>query len=171
MMKFIFGIEINMEVFYMLIRSLWVCVTRHAQSTQNNQFAIFLHYLKRDVSDELDFLHADKYKGLLQINTMTLMEIVRHSQNSQNNKFSMSLKYFKKEVRDEVDFLHKLQSFLQFDFNTLAIKVSYKVILSFDALKLKSLKSIFVKIELSMDSCSHHQSPRLKSFKSTKFIF
>ena len=44
----------------------------------------------------------------------------------------MSLQYLKKEVRDEVDFLHadKHQSFLQVDFNTLGIKVSYKVILS-----------------------------------------
>ena len=91
MMKFIFGIEINMEVFYMLMLSFWVCVTRHAQSTQNNQFAISLQYLKKDVSDELDFLHADKHKGLLQIDTMTLMEICRHYQKSQNNEFSMSL--------------------------------------------------------------------------------
>ena len=121
MMKFIFDIEINMEVFYMLMLSFWVCVTRHAQSTQNNQFAISLQYLKKDVSDELDFLHADKHKGLLQIDTMTLMEICRHYQKSQNNEFSMSLQHFKKEVRDEVDFLHKLQSFLQFDFNTLAM--------------------------------------------------
>ena len=121
MMKFIFGTEINMEVFYMLMLSFWVCVTRHSQSTQNNQFAISLQYLKKDVSDELDILHADKHKGLLQIDTMTLMEICRHYQKSQNNEFSMHLQYFKKEFRDEVDFLHKLQSFLQFDFNTLAM--------------------------------------------------
>ena len=44
----------------------------------------------------------------------------------------MSLQYFKKEGRDEVDFFAavKHQSFLQVDFNTLSIKVSYKVILS-----------------------------------------
>ena len=39
------------------------------------------------------------------------------------------------------------------------------------ALKLKILKSIFVKIELSMDSCFRHHSSGLKSFKSIKFIF
>ena len=64
----------------------------------------FLQYLKKDVSDEVDFLHADKHKGLLQIDILILMEIVRHSQNSQNSKFSMSLQYLKKKVRDEVDF-------------------------------------------------------------------
>ena len=44
----------------------------------------------------------------------------------------MSLQYLKKEVRDEVDFLHanKHQNFPQVDFNTLNIKVFYKVILS-----------------------------------------
>ena len=60
------------------------------------------------------------------------MGIVQHSQSSQNSKFAMSLQYLKKEVRDEVDFLHedKHQNFLQVDFNTLSIKVFYKVILS-----------------------------------------
>ena len=86
-MKFIFGIQINKEVFYKLILLFWVSVTMHAQSTQNNKFVISLQHLKKDVSDEVDFLHADKHKGLLQIDTMNLMEIVRHSQNSQNSKF------------------------------------------------------------------------------------
>ena len=44
----------------------------------------------------------------------------------------MSLQYLKKEVGNEVDFLHadKNQNFPQVDFNTLSIKVFYKVILS-----------------------------------------
>ena len=44
----------------------------------------------------------------------------------------MSLQYLKKEIRNEVDFLHadKHRSFLQVDFNTLGIKVSYNVMLS-----------------------------------------
>ena len=45
--------------------------------------------------------------------------------------FAKFLQYCKKEVRDEVDFLdaNKHQGFLLVDFNTLDIKVSYKVIL------------------------------------------
>ena len=81
-MKFIFGIQIKMEVFYELILSFWVCVTKHAQIAENNKFSISWQYLNKDVSDEVDFLHVDKHKGLLQIDTMILMEIVRHSQNS-----------------------------------------------------------------------------------------
>ena len=62
---------------------------------------------------------------------MILIGIVKHFQSSQNSKSAMPLQYLKKKVRDEVDFLHadKHQSFLQVDFNTLGIKVSYKVIL------------------------------------------
>ena len=61
-----------------------------------------------------------------------LMQLVKHSQSSQNSKFPMPLQYIKKEVRNEVYFLlaDKNQSLLQFDFNTLGIKVSCKVILS-----------------------------------------
>ena len=63
-----------------------------------------MQYLKKEVSDEVDFLHVDKYESLLQIDTMILIGIVKHSQSSQNSKFTMSLQYLKKEVRDEVDF-------------------------------------------------------------------
>ena len=106
-------------------------MARHAQITEN-KFAITLQYFINEVSDEVDFLHADKYENMLQINTMILMGIIKYSQSSQNSKFTMSFQYLKKEVRDEVDFLNadKHQSSLQVDFHTLGIKVSYKVILS-----------------------------------------
>ena len=93
-----------MGVFYELILLFWVCLTKHAQSTQNNKFAISLQYLKKDVCDEVDFLHADKHKGLLQIDTVILMEIVRYSQNPQNSKFSMSLQYLKKKLEMKLIF-------------------------------------------------------------------
>ena len=54
---------------------------------------------KKYVSDEVDFLHADKYGSLLQIDTMILMGMVKHSKSSQKSKFVMSLQYLKKDVR------------------------------------------------------------------------
>ena len=42
-----------------------MCVDNYAQITQNNNFAISLHYLKKKVSDEVDFLHADKQEIFL----------------------------------------------------------------------------------------------------------
>ena len=100
-----------------------MCVVKHAQITQNNKFAISLKFLKKEISDEVDFLHADKHESFLQIDIMIFDGMDNHSQNS---KFAMSLQHLIKEVRDEIDFLHadKHQSFRQVDFNALIIKVS-----------------------------------------------
>ena len=76
------------------------------KSPKKTIFAISLQYLKKEVSDEVDFLHAEKHESLLQIDIMILMGMFKHSQSSQNSKFAMSLQYLKKEVRDEVNFLH-----------------------------------------------------------------
>ena len=51
MVKFLFGMQINIKIFYKLIVSLWVYVARHAQSTQNKS-VIFLQYLKENVKEE-----------------------------------------------------------------------------------------------------------------------
>ena len=59
-----------------------MCVARHAQITQNNTFAIFLQYLKKELIDEVDFLFADKHESLLQIDSMIFMGMVKHSKSS-----------------------------------------------------------------------------------------
>ena len=66
-----FCLEINTKVFYKLIVSLWVCVARHGQITQNNKFTIFFYiftiYLNENGKDELDLLPTDKCQRFLQI--------------------------------------------------------------------------------------------------------
>ena len=42
-------------------------MVRHAQITQNSKFAISLQCLKKELSDEVDFLHADKYQSFLKV--------------------------------------------------------------------------------------------------------
>ena len=71
-MRLIFCLQINTKIFYELIVSLWLCVVRHAQSTQNNIFAISLQYLKENVKDEVDFLPADEHQRFLPIGTIIL---------------------------------------------------------------------------------------------------
>ena len=72
MMKFIFGMQKKIEVFYELIVSFWVCIARKAQSTQNNKFTISLQYLNENVKDEVNFLPADKRESFLQVDNITL---------------------------------------------------------------------------------------------------
>ena len=70
MINFVFGKQINIEVFYKLILSFWVSVTRHAQSTQNN--FTYLAISPEKHGGEVDFLAADKQKKFLQVDSITL---------------------------------------------------------------------------------------------------
>ena len=45
-------------------------MARYPKITQNYNFAISLQYLKKELSNEVDFLHADKHASLLQIDTV-----------------------------------------------------------------------------------------------------
>ena len=128
-------------------------MARHAQITQYNKFVISLRYLKKEVSDLADFLHAHKYESFLQIDSMICDVDGQASQSSQNSKFKISLQYLKKEVRDENYFLHadKHQSFLQVDFNTLGIRVFYKVILSLMGMIKYSQSAQINKVAISLN--------------------
>ena len=68
--KLIFCLQVNIIGFFKLILSFQVCVARHAQITQNNKLTISLQYFKKEVSDEVDFLHTDKHENFLQIDGM-----------------------------------------------------------------------------------------------------
>ena len=71
-MKLNFCLQINTTFFYKLIVSTWMCVARHAQNTQNSKFGMSLQYLKKEVRDEVDFLHGDKHQSFLQFDFSTL---------------------------------------------------------------------------------------------------
>ena len=45
---------------------------KHSQSSQNSKFAMSSQYLKKEVRDEVDFLHADKHQSFLQVGFNTL---------------------------------------------------------------------------------------------------
>ena len=90
-------------------------MVKNFQSNQNSKFAMFLQYLKKEVRDEVNFLHADKHQSYLQgdFNTLgtkvsykvvlsLLMSMIKHSQSTQSNNFAISLQYLKKEVRNGV---------------------------------------------------------------------
>ena len=96
--------------FLQVTLSFLVSVAKYAQSTQSNNFALSLQYLKKEVNVEVDCLHADNHQNFLHVDTM--MGMARHVQSTQSNKFAMSLKYLKKEMKDGVDFLHGDKTYL-----------------------------------------------------------
>ena len=69
MMKFIFGMQIDVKVFDKLILSFWVCVAIHTQSTQNKKFIyISLQYLQENMGEKVDFSLV-KYKSSVKVLT------------------------------------------------------------------------------------------------------
>ena len=72
---------------------------------------------KKEVRDEVYFLHADKHQSFLQADgnnfgikvsykliLSLLMGIIKHFQSTQRNKFAISLQYLQKEVMNGVHF-------------------------------------------------------------------
>ena len=102
-MKFI-CMRVNIEVFYKLILSYWVCVSSHAQSSQNKNFTYLCNSPKK-VGNNLNFLATNKYQHFLQIDNITLDVHNLPSQITLNNKFAISLQYPKENVKGEIDVL------------------------------------------------------------------
>ena len=94
-MYLIFRMMINIKFFCKLISTFLVAIAKHAQSTQNNKFAISLQYLKKEGGGGVKLISG------MQINTKLsyrlvlsiLEDMVGHAQSTQNNKFVKSLYY------------------------------------------------------------------------------
>ena len=117
MMKFFFGMQIKIEVFYKLILSLWVCETKHAQRNQNKNFSYLCNITRKACGMKLIFCMEINMKVFYKMIISLCLYVYKHAQSTQNNIFAISLQYLKENVKDEVDFLlsDKHQRFLQID--------------------------------------------------------
>ena len=71
-MRFIFGIQINTEVFHKLIQlSFWVC-NKMCPKYANKKLAYLCNVSQKSIGDEVDFLPAEKYESFLQVDSITL---------------------------------------------------------------------------------------------------
>ena len=84
---------------------------KHLQSYQNIKFAMSLLYLKKEVRDEINFLHVGKHQNFLQVdfNNLSikvfykvilsfLMDMIKYSQSTQSNKLAIVLQYLTNEI-------------------------------------------------------------------------
>ena len=63
-------VQVNIKLFKkMALSYLWVHPGMAKVLKINNNYAISLQYFKKVVSDEVDFLHADKHQNILQVDT------------------------------------------------------------------------------------------------------
>ena len=96
MIKFIFCMQINIKVFYKLILSFWVSVTRYAQSTQNT-FAYFSNISINAWGMKLIFCLQIQTKYFYKMIVSFWLCIARHVQSTENNQFTISLENMKDE--------------------------------------------------------------------------
>ena len=71
---------------------------KHSRSTQSNEFAIPLQYLKKEVRNRVFFLHADNYQSFYKLVLLFLHEVARHVESTENRKSIIFLQYIKKKV-------------------------------------------------------------------------
>ena len=68
----IFCMKINTKVSYKSVVTFLLVIARHVLSTQNSKFVVSLQYLEKEERDEVDFLHAEKYQTILQVDAINL---------------------------------------------------------------------------------------------------
>ena len=54
----------------MLMLSFLMGMVGHAESTQNDKYAASLQYVKKELSYEVEVLHADKHGNILKVDTV-----------------------------------------------------------------------------------------------------
>ena len=64
-MQLIFCMQISIESLLQIDTIILTDIVKYSQSSQNRTFAVSLQYLKKDVRDEVDFLHEDKHQSFL----------------------------------------------------------------------------------------------------------
>ena len=63
-----------------VILSLGLGMIKHSQSTQINNFAIFLQYLKKEARKRVHCLLADEHQSFYKVGLLFLMEVARYVQ-------------------------------------------------------------------------------------------
>ena len=120
MIKFIFGMQTNIEFFYKLILSFWGCLTRNAQSTENEMFAFLCNISRKLWGMKFIFCLQINAKVFYKLTVSLWVWIARDPQKTQNKKSTLlHLECLMENLKDEVDFLpaDKRQRFLQVDIN------------------------------------------------------
>ena len=74
-----------------VILSLRLGMIKHSQSTQINNFAIFLQYLKKEARKRVHCLLADEHQSFYKVGLLFLMEVARYVQITQNRKLVIFL--------------------------------------------------------------------------------
>ena len=80
LMKFVFGMQINIEVFYKFILSFWVFLAKHAQSTQNKKCACLYSISRKTWGMKLIFCRQINTNVFYKLIVSLWVCVARHAQ-------------------------------------------------------------------------------------------
>ena len=100
-------------------------MVRNAQSSQNNNFIIFLQYLKENVKYGVDFSLLIIVKLFFKVILLFLLCVARHAQITQNKKCAISLQYLKRGVNEKVDLMEMVKHFQSSQNRKFTLSVQY----------------------------------------------
>ena len=117
MMKCIFGMKINIEVFQKLILSFWMCVARHARQVFKIRSLPIIAISPKKREMKLIFCLQINTKVFYQLKISLWMSSAMYAQSTHNNRFAITLQYLEENVKGQVEFLpgNKHLRFLQID--------------------------------------------------------
>ena len=76
-------------------------MARHTESVQNNKCGVSFKYFKKELSWEVDVVHANKHENLLKVDII-IFDVFGWACPKYTVKFAISLWHLKKEVRNEI---------------------------------------------------------------------
>ena len=88
--KLIFGIQINIEVFYKLLLSFDVSLMRHAQGIHNEKFSYLCNIFRKMWRMKLIFCLQINTKVFYKVIVSLWEHVARHAQSTQNSNFAIS---------------------------------------------------------------------------------
>ena len=109
--------QINIEVFYKFMLSLWMCIIKYAQSTQNKKFAYLCNFPRQLWRTKFIFCLQIPLEVFYKLIISFWLCIVSHARSTLNDKFAISLQCLKENVKAEIYFFpaNKDQRLLQID--------------------------------------------------------
>ena len=98
MIKLIFCMQIIIKTCNKLILWFWWGWSSILKVHKKASLQCFCNIPKKEIKDEVDFLHADKHHSFCKLALSFLKETARHVQSTQNRKLVIFLQYIKKNI-------------------------------------------------------------------------
>ena len=114
--KWVIELTFLIQIMHSNLQQIDTLMVKHFQVSQNSKFAVFLQYLKKEVSNEVDFFacrYTSKFstswfQHCYKVKQSLLMRMIKHSKSTQCNIFAISFQQYQKKLWMEFIFFMQI---------------------------------------------------------------